>query len=119
MHGVSVVGVSGMGSLNLKWTPGCLVFGKVESSYDKFNGKERRGARFKGGRSSVIVATGPAIDQAPAIAQEPLTKDHLIHYMASGCKPKQNWRLDLHIYPFYYTFYCNTVCLKVFHTYIL
>ncbi|ESW30493.1 hypothetical protein PHAVU_002G157600 [Phaseolus vulgaris] len=82
-----------MGSLNLKWTPGCLVFGKVESSYDKFNGKERRGARFKGGRRSVIVATGPAIDQAPAIAQEPLTKDHLIHYMASGCKPKQSWRI--------------------------
>jgi len=90
-----------MGSLNLKWTSGCLALGKVESSkatlsrtcgYDNLNRRERGGGRFRGGQRSVIVATGPAIDHAPAIADEPLTKDHLINYMASGCKPKQNWR---------------------------
>jgi len=95
-----------MGSLNLKWASGCLALGKVESSkttlrgsyaYDKFKRKEK-------GQRSVIVATGPAIDHAPAIAEEPLTKEHLIHYMASGCKPKQNWRLVLH-----FLFSFNTV----------
>ncbi|WVZ10072.1 hypothetical protein V8G54_014602 [Vigna mungo] len=91
-----------MGSLNLKWASGCLALWKVDSSKatlrgsygnDQFKRKEKGGARCKGGQRSVIVATGPAIDHAPAISREPLTKDHLIHYMASGCKPKQNWRI--------------------------
>lgn len=114
MYGVSVVGVSRMGSLNLKWASGCLALWKVDSSKatlrgsygnDQFKRKEKGGARCKGGQRSVIVATGPAIDHAPAISQEPLTKDHLIHYMASGCKPKQNWRSVLHFLSSFNTVY--------------
>ncbi|GAU20637.1 hypothetical protein TSUD_230510 [Trifolium subterraneum] len=52
---------------------------------DKERVRHRRGTR-------VIVATGPAIE-APVIATEPLTKDHLIDYMVSGCKPKEKWRI--------------------------
>jgi hypothetical protein len=71
-----------------------MVLGKVES-------KRREGGCFKLSSSSlckrgrrVIVASGPAIE-APVIATEPLTKDDLIHYMVSGCKPKEEWRYKI------------------------
>ncbi|KAI3758839.1 hypothetical protein L6452_06411 [Arctium lappa] len=41
----------------------------------------------------VIVAASPPTDDA-VIATEPLTKEDLVGYLASGCKPKENWRFD-------------------------
>ncbi|CAB4279912.1 unnamed protein product [Prunus armeniaca] len=43
-------------------------------------------------RRSAIVAASPPTEAA-VIASEPLTKEDLIGYLASGCKPKENWRI--------------------------
>ncbi|WJX60294.1 glutamate--cysteine ligase [Trifolium repens] len=70
-----------------------MVLGKVESNQREGGGcfKLSSSSLYKRGRR-VIVASGPAID-APVISNEPLTKDDLIHYMVSGCKPKEEWRI--------------------------
>lgn len=39
----------------------------------------------------VIVAASPPTEDA-VISTEPLTKEDLVGYLASGCKPKENWR---------------------------
>lgn len=39
----------------------------------------------------VIVAASPPTEDA-VIAMEPLTKEDLVGYLASGCKPKEKWR---------------------------
>ncbi|XP_039050602.1 glutamate--cysteine ligase, chloroplastic-like isoform X2 [Hibiscus syriacus] len=49
---------------------------------------EFRGKR----RNSVIVAASPPTEDA-VVAAEPLTKEDLVGYLASGCKPKENWRI--------------------------
>lgn len=41
----------------------------------------------------VIVAASPPTDDA-VIATEPLTKEDLVAYLASGCKPKEKWRFN-------------------------
>ncbi|VVA40677.1 PREDICTED: glutamate--cysteine ligase [Prunus dulcis] len=41
---------------------------------------------------SVIVAASPPTEDA-VIITEPLTKEDLVGYLASGCKPKENWRI--------------------------
>ncbi|WJX54883.1 glutamate--cysteine ligase [Trifolium repens] len=64
---------------------------KLSSLHYQFLHKDKERVRHRRGRR-VIVATGPAIE-APVIATEPLTKDDLIHYMVSGCKPKEKWRI--------------------------
>lgn len=38
-----------------------------------------------------IVAASPPTEDA-VIAAEPLTKEDLVGYLASGCKPKEKWR---------------------------
>ncbi|PQM34608.1 glutamate--cysteine ligase chloroplastic [Prunus yedoensis var. nudiflora] len=43
-------------------------------------------------RRCAIVAASPPTEAA-VIAAEPLTKEDLIGYLASGCKPKENWRI--------------------------
>ncbi|XP_022929020.1 glutamate--cysteine ligase, chloroplastic-like [Cucurbita moschata] len=43
-----------------------------------------------GGR--VIVAASPPTEDA-TVATEPLTKEDLVAYLASGCKPKEKWRI--------------------------
>ncbi|KAM2609179.1 hypothetical protein TB1_037428 [Malus domestica] len=43
-------------------------------------------------RPSVIVAASPPAEAA-VIATEPLTKEDLIGHLASGCKPKEKWRI--------------------------
>lgn len=48
------------------------------------------GERFKRG-SKLIVAASPPTEDA-VVATEPLTKEDLVGYLASGCKPKENWR---------------------------
>ncbi|XP_004511574.1 glutamate--cysteine ligase, chloroplastic-like [Cicer arietinum] len=99
-----------MGLLYLKGKLGSssMFLGKVDSNQRKgscfklsslcsgsvhyqFLYKDKAIARYRRGRS-VIVATGPATE-AHAIATEPLTKDDLIDYMLSGCKPKEKWRI--------------------------
>jgi glutamate--cysteine ligase len=85
-----------------------MVLGKVESNkregtcfklsslHYQFLHKDKEIVRHRRGRR-VIVATGPAIE-APVIATEPLTKDDLIDYMVSGCKPKEKWRYKITIH---------------------
>ncbi|KAL0283673.1 UNVERIFIED_CONTAM: Glutamate--cysteine ligase, chloroplastic [Sesamum angustifolium] len=41
----------------------------------------------------VTVAASPPTEDA-VIATEPLTKEDLVGYLASGCKPKENWRFN-------------------------
>ena len=41
--------------------------------------------------SRSIVAASPPTDGG-VVAAEPLTKEDLVSYLASGCKPKENWR---------------------------
>ncbi|KAK8685053.1 hypothetical protein V6N13_041063 [Hibiscus sabdariffa] len=50
-----------------------------------FRGKRRNG---------VIVAASPPTEDA-VVATEPLTKEDLVGYLASGCKPKENWRQEI------------------------
>ena len=45
-------------------------------------------------RHPVIVAASPPTDDA-VVATEPLTKEDLVGYLASGCKPKEKWRYNL------------------------
>lgn len=49
-----------------------------------------RGNRSRGFRS--IVAASPPTED-PVVAADPLTKEDLVNYLASGCKPKQKWRI--------------------------
>ncbi|KAL2544117.1 Glutamate--cysteine ligase [Forsythia ovata] len=46
---------------------------------------ERRGHQL-------IVSASPPTEDA-VIAAEPLTKEDLVGYLASGCKPKEKWRI--------------------------
>ncbi|KAL6280372.1 hypothetical protein ACE6H2_017253 [Prunus campanulata] len=45
----------------------------------------------RGLRCAIVAASPPT--EAAVIAAEPLTKEDLIGYLASGCKPKENWRI--------------------------
>ncbi|TKY60625.1 Glutamate--cysteine ligase [Spatholobus suberectus] len=42
--------------------------------------------------SRVIVAASPPTEDA-VVATHPLTKQDLVDYLASGCKPKEKWRI--------------------------
>lgn len=44
-------------------------------------------------RHQVIVAASPPTEDA-VVATEPLTREDLIGYLASGCKPKEKWRYN-------------------------
>ncbi|KAK9103611.1 hypothetical protein Sjap_020865 [Stephania japonica] len=46
----------------------------------------------KMGRRAVVVAASPPTEDA-VVAAEPLTKEDLVGYLSSGCKPKENWRI--------------------------
>lgn len=41
----------------------------------------------------LIVAASPPTEDT-AVAAEPLTKEDLVGYLASGCKPKEKWRFN-------------------------
>ncbi|RWW70612.1 hypothetical protein BHE74_00021698 [Ensete ventricosum] len=49
-------------------------------------------ARGYGRTSGMVVAASPPTDDAVVIT-EPLTKEDLVGYLASGCKPKEMWRI--------------------------
>lgn len=53
-----------------------------------------RMASRRGGR--VIVAASPPTEDT-VVATEPLTKEDLVAYLASGCKSKEKWRLIFHM----------------------
>ncbi|XP_062027807.1 glutamate--cysteine ligase, chloroplastic-like [Rosa rugosa] len=48
----------------------------------------------KRGRKSAIVAASPFTEDA-VVATKPLMKEDLVGYLASGCKPKEKWRIGM------------------------
>ena len=82
------------------------------SVHHPFFHKNRDILRCTRGRRA-IVASGPA-KEAPVISNEPLTKDDLIHYMVSGCKPKEEWRYKITIHDLSFIFICNTRYAKCY-----
>ncbi|KAK9927207.1 hypothetical protein M0R45_024403 [Rubus argutus] len=51
-------------------------------------------AGHKRGLKSVIVAASPITENA-VVATKPLTKEDLVGHLASGCKPKEKWRIGM------------------------
>ncbi|WOG85838.1 hypothetical protein DCAR_0105031 [Daucus carota subsp. sativus] len=49
------------------------------------------GVSSRRGRHVVVASSPPTEDVA--VAAEPLTKEDLVEYLASGCKPKEKWRI--------------------------
>ncbi|KAG5029956.1 Glutamate--cysteine ligase, chloroplastic [Glycine soja] len=47
--------------------------------------------RIVGGRRVIVAASPPTEDAV--VATDPLTKQDLVDYLASGCKPKDKWRI--------------------------
>lgn len=50
------------------------------------------GKKLKQGNQMIVAASPPTEDAV--IAAEPLTKEDLVGYLASGCKPKEKWRFN-------------------------
>ncbi|TVU22648.1 hypothetical protein EJB05_32362 [Eragrostis curvula] len=51
-------------------------------------------ARPSPGRRHIAVAASPPVEQAVRTEDtEPLTKEDLVAYLASGCKPRHDWRI--------------------------
>lgn len=48
--------------------------------------------RVQSRRLRTIVGASPPTED-PVVAAEPLTKEDLVGYLMSGCKPKENWRI--------------------------
>ncbi|MQL94344.1 hypothetical protein Taro_026986 [Colocasia esculenta] len=49
------------------------------------------GSGFRRGNRMIVAASPPTEDAV--ISAEPLTKEDLVNYLASGCKPKESWRI--------------------------
>lgn len=54
------------------------------------NGTQLRGRIRR--KQGVIYNARPATEDVVDVATKPLTKQDLVSYLASGCKPKQQWR---------------------------
>jgi hypothetical protein len=48
----------------------------------------------KGRGNLLVVAASPPTEDV-AVMSEPLTKEDLVAYLASGCKPKEKWRYGI------------------------
>lgn len=86
-----------MESLKMKENPigsSSLSCSYGNSAHDLHKDGARMMASKRGG--SVIVAASPPTEDATVVT-EPLTKEDLVAYLASGCKPKENWRLIFQI----------------------
>ncbi|KAL9246719.1 hypothetical protein vseg_020217 [Gypsophila vaccaria] len=57
-----------------------------------WNSASRACSRERSRRFHAIVAASPPAQHA-VVSTEPLTKDDLVAYLASGCKPKEQWRI--------------------------
>lgn len=68
------------------------------SSYSRTLSTESMLKRSKRGHQ-LIVAASPPTEEA-VVATEPLTREDLIAYLASGCKSKDKWRYSLITYVF-------------------
>ncbi|PSS04172.1 Glutamate--cysteine ligase [Actinidia chinensis var. chinensis] len=68
----------------------CISFPSLPSNSTKTR-SDSAGVWYKRGHRSVIHASPPTEDAV--IATEPLTKEDLVGYLASGCKPKEKWRI--------------------------
>uniref|UniRef100_A0A2P2LDZ4 Glutamate--cysteine ligase, chloroplastic n=1 Tax=Rhizophora mucronata TaxID=61149 RepID=A0A2P2LDZ4_RHIMU len=55
------------------------------------SGRDCLRARMKRGNQMIVAASPPTEDAV--IATEPLTKEDLVGYLASGCKQKEKWRI--------------------------
>ena len=53
---------------------------------------DNAGVWYKRGHRSIVHASPPTEDAV--IATEPLTKEDLVGYLASGCKTKEKWRFN-------------------------
>lgn len=54
------------------------------------------GVGCKRGHRVIVTASPPTEDAV--IATGPLTKEDLVQYLASGCKPKEKWRYNYQFY---------------------
>lgn len=52
-----------------------------------------------------IVAASPPTEDA-VVAAEPLTKEDLVGYLASGCKSKEKWRFEVKLFLVLLNFSC-------------
>nr|KAJ0190061.1 hypothetical protein LSAT_V11C800426310 [Lactuca sativa] len=62
-------------------------------SSQKMHHEDAIAVKSKRGNQVVVVASPPTEDAVVAI--DPLTKEDLVWYLASGCKPKENWRIGV------------------------
>jgi glutamate--cysteine ligase len=87
-----VIGMaSNIDASKLKETPARFSSLSCNSSKTpKILSSESLSVGMKRGHQFVVAASPPTEDAV--VATEPLTKEDLIRYLASGCKPKENWR---------------------------
>ncbi|CAI0414404.1 unnamed protein product [Linum tenue] len=64
---------------------------RFSSPSSKNSGLLRLDTLTKRSRSAIVAASPPTEDAV--VAAEPLTKEDLVGYLASGCKTKENWRI--------------------------
>nr|ADE06226.1 gamma-glutamylcysteine synthetase [Hevea brasiliensis] len=69
----------------------CFRFSSLLCNSIKTPGVPRECLRIRRGNQLVVAASPPTEDTV--IAAEPLTKEDLVGYLASGCKPKEKWRI--------------------------
>lgn len=73
----------------------------VSGGVDVLSMKDSFYSRSKRGNHQLIVAASPPTDEAAVVAAEPLTREDLIAYLASGCKSKDKWRYFFVCYDVY------------------
>ncbi|GAB4856851.1 glutamate--cysteine ligase [Ancistrocladus abbreviatus] len=66
-----------------------IAWNSVKKAQNLHLGITKAGGKRKGG---MTVAVSPPIEDV-VISVETLTKEDLLGYLASGCKPKEKWRL--------------------------
>lgn len=59
--------------------------------------------RIVGGRRVIVAASPPTEDAV--VATDPLTKQDLVDYLASGCKPKDKWRFRFFFFLCFFFFF--------------
>lgn len=68
----------------------CFRFCSLSCNSIKTSWVPREWVRIRRENQLVVAASPPTEDTV--IAAEPLTKEDLVGYLASGCKPKEKWR---------------------------
>lgn len=74
---------------------------------------DNAGIGIRRGHRAIVAASPPTEDAV--VVTEPLTKEDLVGYLASGCKPKEKWRyLDYLIIIFQCIIFCSISFLLCF-----